>query len=566
MAITTIEHPPYVYREVENDLPPSKNLAVRVANAALPFLSLYKPWSYPFSLAMGGARLATTCKKVWEGALNNQMAYNFFHAAVAATSLAGTYFRHPLGMLIGSLHDLITHSSTMKGTEGVLQALNTTLYIALFFHGGAGLTAASFSLQFASEIFRAQAHFEEDEETLEAFSHLMMAFVRGHQAIRQCQSIYIEREIEKAKETGKPYLPLANRAQKFFVNVGYRVNRLARWTVGQIGAFLLSPPPELSSKICTGAKIACAVPFTLASFLISTPCYLAASYLGVGRFERIEAETCLDLPLPAEVRGMFQNICGQDPWSRFTGGVLPPLEEDAAGKRRVDSFIEEILEERPHVYCGQEFDDLDTSQIIGQALAKEGYTCVRDLGCNDPFLNHSGLFMATQNAAVIDSASFHPFAEEDTSGLTSWCNRGILEASVPLQNEKTLRLINLHLNSGGAQDQAARLAQLRNYVTPLLHGQAAIAMGDSNLDTSALTPEEREQANLGNLVNHLAGQVTCTDEGKHQLNGKPRQECADCAEQIDVLLYDPAKVTISSSTIVPGNSDHHRISWTASHS
>ncbi|MBI5272404.1 MAG: hypothetical protein HY861_00280 [Chlamydiia bacterium] len=127
--------------------------------------------------------------------------------------------------------------------------------------------------------------------------------------------------------------------------------------------------------------------------------------------------------------------------------------------------------------------------------------------------------------------------------------------------------LEIHLNAGGSpQEQASRLQQFQHYMSPLVQGQHALVVGDSNLDTSALSEGQKETSGLSHLVNALEGQVTCTDEAKHTANGKPRTECSDCQERIDVALFDLNRIAISDLKIQPGNSDHHAISLTISKS
>lgn len=570
-----IQQPAYIQRNFENDLPSPlpfyQKQATRIAAAVLPFFTLYKPFSYPLALGMGGMRLITAGKAFWNGHRNiSQCA----QVAIATIALAGTLFGHPLGMLITSTHDLLIAMGRLSASlqEGeykqamqhLLQAIHETLYISLFLGAGPEVVVASLCTQFLLGIHRSWAHLQKGEK-IEGVSHLLMAFIRGHQAIRQGQAICIQKEIQKAQREGKPYLPLANRAQKFLTEAGYRINGLARWTIRQI-THCLNPNQSTFSQVQTAAKVLLVAPFTLASFLFSTPCYLTASYVGIGRFERIDPKTPSSPPSTSDrVHILFQNICGQNPWSIFTSGHLPPLEIGPDGKRRIDALLETILKENPDLYCGQEYDDLDTSRILGECLAKEGYTCVRDLGCDDPLFNHSGLFMASRSPTVADSIGFTPIAPEHTSGITYWCNRGLLTADIPMPEGPSLKVINIHLNSGSSlEDQASRLQQFAHYISPHVQGQRTLVVGDSNLDTSTLSPEQKEKAGLSQLVNALEGQVTCTDEAKHTTNGKMREGCEDCEERIDVALYDPDQLTISDLKIQPGHSDHHAISLAVS--
>lgn len=371
-----------------------------------------------------------------------------------------------------------------------------------------------------------------------------------------------------ALEEEKPDLPLANELQKILIKTGYLISSVTRWTVRQVTHLIFSPiseekyMQEVAAKVRTAAMVFFILPVAFFGFFLSAPFYVAASYAGTGRFEKIEAVTPGLTAPDGSLHVAFQNICGQNPWSPLSGGVLSPLEEGPDGNSRADAIIAQILRERPDVYCGQEFDDLATSEKIALALSKEGYTCVRDLGCHSSILNHSGLFLAVSPEAA-NSIAFHPFESQDTTGITGWCDRGVLEVTVPMQNGKAIKILNVHLNAGGENHQKSRLLQLQKYIAPLMKGQPTLVVGDSNLDTSLLSPSDKEKSGLTGLINGLEGEVTCTDQGKHDLLGKPKENCADCAEKIDIALYHPEKLSLSDIKIIPGHSDHHFISLTA---
>lgn len=565
----SIHLPSYIYRDVEKDSSPTstppKNLAVRVALAALPFFTLYKPFAYPLSLAAGSLRVFTSMQELSA----KRGAFQCMSTAAAIAGLAGTLFAHPLGMLIASLHDVAIdlHGLASALSEGdhkdamlkLLASINDGLYLGLFLGGSAHMVAASLSAQFVLGAARSYLHFKKGDENIEGASQLLMAFIRGHQAVRSWQAISIELDKKTAEQEGKPYLPLANRAQKFFVNAGYRINTFARWTIRQIG-HLTSPlnTQGAAAKVQQAAMIALAGIVSLGAFALSTPCYLAASYVGTGRFEKIDGEKLPEASNSSEIKVLFQNICGQDPWSRWFGGVLSPFEFDEEGNQRVNLIIESILKENPDVYCGQEYDDLKTTETIAQALAEKGYTCVRDLGCNDPFLNHSGLFLAIKDQAAADSIGVHEFAPEHTSGMGSWCNRVIMEVTT-----NGTRIVNIHLNPGGKEHEATRLAQLKYYVAPLMQKGPTLVLGDSNLNTAELSPEQKEAAGLIGVHNALEGEKTCTDEGKHKLIGTSKEGCTECAEYIDVILHRDEEIKVSNIALHPGNSDHYGISFAA---
>lgn len=585
---------PYIFRKFGYDFSfrseESRSQAKRVALAALPFLTLYKPLSYPISLGMGAVRLFTTGREFLE---NRSDVPAQFHALAAAAGVAGTLFGHPLGMLIATAHDLTadlgrlftrSKDDTAQQKAGeLLHVLNDLLYMALFSGGGTYSVAFSLSTQLLVGLNQAYTHFSKGGEKIEGTSHLLMALIRGNEAIRSWQQIYIDHQIERAKQEGKPYLPLANRAQLFFVNLGYRFNSLSRWTVRQVASFFASSDAKLgkmveeSGRVKTAAMTVLAAPFALAGLIASAPCYLLASYVGVGRFERIDPLVFPQQEEVTKVNVVFQNICGQNPWSIFSGGVLPPLETDTSGSCRVDGILGQVLAKKPHLFAGQEVEDLDTSWEMAQALVQRGYGVLRDIGAPDFYENPSGMFFAALDPRVLDSAHFCSFKREHTSGITSWCNRGTLSVTVPFAGQKSLQVVNIHLNSGSDDaDQVSRLTQFHNYVMPLMKKGPTLVIGDSNLDTQILSQTERLFGGLTNVDNALAGRVTCTDEGKHTLSGKPRKwyeqtktgrkekHCEECKEKIDVAIYDPEQVTVSKIDPQTGHSDHDQISLEAS--
>lgn len=399
---------------------------------------------------------------------------------------------------------------------------------------------------------------QETKKIPEMISSLLVGLICSHKVIRAFQEISIKRDQERAKIERKSYFPLANSFQKFFTQAGNKIIGRTRWTARQCIPLFCSSKESVTERACLTAKTFFSMPLAFFSFCLSVPFYLAASYAGTGRFEIIEASTP-GLEMPSDkVHVVFQNICGQNPWSFLSGGVLPPFEEGPDGKARIDQIIANILEKKPDFFGGQEFDDLDTSQKMAEVLSQHGYTCVRDLGCHSPIFNHSGLFMAVGPEAAA-SIHFHPFSPEDTTGITSWCDRGLLEVTIPLQNGTSLKIINLHLNAGGEDHHKTRLLQIQKYLSPLMQKGPVLAIGDANLDTSLLTDAEKKACRLEKFVNALEGEVTCTDEGKHQLYGKPKEECLD--EKIDVALFDPQKGSVSDVKIEPGYSDHSLISF-----
>src|ERR1700731_2067414 len=95
--------PVYYHREYKNDIPNTKseelhdsslaNQCKRVALVALPFISLYKPLSFPLSLAMGGLRTVTCVQQLLESIRrgnSKEIPYAMLQTSIAVIALAGT--------------------------------------------------------------------------------------------------------------------------------------------------------------------------------------------------------------------------------------------------------------------------------------------------------------------------------------------------------------------------------------------------------------------------------------------------------------------------------------------
>ena len=78
------------------------------AVASLPFLTLYKPLSFPISLGIGVLRVGVTSVQLADAIREGDSA-KILSASIATTiaviCVAGTIFAHPLGMLIATGYD-----------------------------------------------------------------------------------------------------------------------------------------------------------------------------------------------------------------------------------------------------------------------------------------------------------------------------------------------------------------------------------------------------------------------------------------------------------------------------
>ena len=213
-----ITKPPYYHREYTNDIPKAKNadkgswvnIAQRVGMTALPFLSLYKPFSFPISLAMGGLRTYTCASQLFaviQSGNKEQIPYELLQTTIAVISLAGTIFAHPAGMLISTGHDLIKDvvrlidhlqkGEHQQAMESCFSIINNALYLSLFLHGGLELAIASLAVQILLGLYNSRAEFMKGNY-IEAVGHLGMSLVRGNQLAGQAQMLQFKWKLESA--------------------------------------------------------------------------------------------------------------------------------------------------------------------------------------------------------------------------------------------------------------------------------------------------------------------------------------------------------------------------------
>lgn len=338
-------------------------------------------------------------------------------------------------------------------------------------------------------------------------------------------------------------LACVSKGQKIFTYAGYYGNWFAREAVRSIER-LSRPMPqdnghwwaEIGERVKKTVSAVFSVPFAAVLAIPTFAFYGLAAISGEGRFEIIETE---GRPLAERsIKIVSLNACFQDPWSPLTGGVEVPLKLTQRNESRVAATVNKVAKENPQIFLGQEFESLGAQDEAIRLFRGQGFcNFIRDLGSNDPVRNNSGLFVASK--VPLQDVQFTTYPSEDREGLAKWSNQGALSFRVRV-GDADIRLVNVHLNYGeGPVNQAARERQLTKHVAPLLD-QPAVLFGDLNFDTSL----QGEIPGLPGFVNALAGRVTCSDEGKHTLRGKPREGCSDCRERIDGVIYRQERMNV----------------------
>ncbi|HEX2582796.1 MAG TPA: ankyrin repeat domain-containing protein [Chlamydiales bacterium] len=209
---------PYYHREYKNDvkeLSPEKEAswmdqAQRVGILALPFLSLYKPLSFPISLGMGGVRVLTNgsqlAQAIQAGESLSTISYQLFQVTISVVSLAGTIVAHPAGMIITTLHDLVIESGQLicylqtgnysKALESAATLFSNALYLAAIGGGGIELHIGSLAMQTLLGLYHGYTEGQKGNY-LEMAAHIAMAGIRGKQLHDQCKIFQRQKEFEQ---------------------------------------------------------------------------------------------------------------------------------------------------------------------------------------------------------------------------------------------------------------------------------------------------------------------------------------------------------------------------------
>ncbi|MBI2743139.1 MAG: hypothetical protein HYX48_04405 [Chlamydiales bacterium] len=184
----------------------------RVAVAALPFLTLYKPLAVPVSLVFGGLRTVGSASQLLESYQQgdiSKLAPALAQTMVSTAAVAATLFGSPMGMLITTGQDLLIELGKVielaeKGqyeqmTESFLIIANNSLYLTMMLSGGLEIAIAALTMQVLTGIYHSHADLEKGNY-IEATAHIMMTLVRCNQ-LAGCIVVY---NIGCAKPAQKP--------------------------------------------------------------------------------------------------------------------------------------------------------------------------------------------------------------------------------------------------------------------------------------------------------------------------------------------------------------------------
>lgn len=200
-----INHPVTYQRDFQNDfssanLPCTGDLSEkcqRVALAALPLLSLHRPFRGPLSLAMSGLRAVTHIAEMIQRLQREETSeacFALLHASLAASAVGLFFFNPVFSFLASSVSDLIVHCRSFieHAREGdVLKILQDlafmaadALFLASLCFGSIEITVACMVLQMALDFVLSAKHFI-NGNYLEGVCQATMAGAHFYRAIPQ---------------------------------------------------------------------------------------------------------------------------------------------------------------------------------------------------------------------------------------------------------------------------------------------------------------------------------------------------------------------------------------------
>ncbi len=214
-----LKEPDYYYRKYENDIVKKEfkktylDQFLRIGNIALPFLSLYKPLNYPLSIGLNAFRVVTDISQlraIYQSDNRKDKVLQVLKLAVNITLLGLAVFTPPIGMLVTTVQNLINEIGNLQrniktgdyqnAIENCFNIINNSLYLALFFVGGAELTIVSLAIQILLGIYNTNLEISKGNY-LEASGHVLMAFFRCTQIFEQVKILQTKWKIQELHET-----------------------------------------------------------------------------------------------------------------------------------------------------------------------------------------------------------------------------------------------------------------------------------------------------------------------------------------------------------------------------
>ncbi len=205
--------PCHLHRQIENDLPAKKDSFVqRTCKVAIPLLMLYKPFSKPISLGMGGFRAAThllNCHQAKQDGKGWQFVTESTQFGLAAVSLAASWNYLPLGVFFTTGADIVTNLGKIIYfyrqqnynliTEELVQLTGSSFYMACLLSSSYYVLFASIVVQGLINLYHARKEWNEGKKP-EAFTQLIVAGFRCHEAKQKWDVIQQQKAFKAQQE------------------------------------------------------------------------------------------------------------------------------------------------------------------------------------------------------------------------------------------------------------------------------------------------------------------------------------------------------------------------------
>ena len=214
----TLYTPDLYHRRFDQDLPCKdsepgwENQAKRVALAALPYISLYRPAGLILAVGMGSWRAIS---HVGAAFTSEDWTSELFQTTLAVLSVANTVFNFTIGLALSTsietiqglinLCQLLKDGEYRQAAEEALQTLGSILYLGFMVSGTLELMLAFTLLQAITQMVQAQGDIA-NGRYLEAAAKIGMGCIRLYQAKEYAHQIERRNRLEQERENIQVFL------------------------------------------------------------------------------------------------------------------------------------------------------------------------------------------------------------------------------------------------------------------------------------------------------------------------------------------------------------------------
>ena len=451
---------PYFYLQTK-DLEKTKELSKecelfkRVAVASIPFLCLYKPIGRTLTIAFDSTR-AVICFVDLAALLSEaekdtkKIAFALFRITISAAAIAGTVFKHPLGIAITTIHDIlvnvkeiqeaINEKDTQKALENLFHLVNSSLYLTILLKGSSELIILSFLFQMTLESYQGYKELTKDDPRLiEGCSKLLLAGVRGCQAAPYVSKYYKENHAKIAMTRDK--------IAAFFHRCASLLAMPFWWyTEKAIRIFTPLHPGEadqcstktleIAARIFYGALAFPMVPISLTLSAVEIVPRALANAIAFSPFTYLRGNAQdKTLPESRKITIFNMNLC-------FVAGGFPmPYAGVVPWHERIDPVVGAITDKNPDIICLQEVNDLKAADSLFDRLKDKYAHFYINIG-PQTLTQNSGLFIASKYEIL--SPSFTPYKTGE--GSQKMVNKGFFDFDVVSAHKIIAHIFTTHLS------------------------------------------------------------------------------------------------------------------------